>query len=246
MVRCSENGCLGFMGFIFSVGGWEKRTAGLGCAISFLFNLLSILFFFLCMHGGGMMFMPNLGTSFEAWCFSSIYDTLRQDNIWPNEQIHTNLYQLYISTLPNASYLPFPTHITKACCPSHPLKKLRSTLKPDMSMCTRTHNAFEAPRTASTSQFEDCTCATHDPSSVTDCTLTVPTAIYCNAQDGHHSGRSLLFTLPGPFLKHRQSHRKRLTRRTTRDARAPQAMAQISPSFSEFTWRVENSRPNGG
>jgi hypothetical protein len=122
MVRCSENGCLGVMGFIFSVQRLGKSNSRPW--LRYFFSLQSpFSFFFFCMHGGGMMFMLNLGTAFEAWCFSSIYDTSRQDNIRLNEQIHTNLYQLYISTLPNASLIPFPTYINKACCPSHPPQK---------------------------------------------------------------------------------------------------------------------------
>jgi hypothetical protein len=99
MVWSSENGCLGGVGgFFLSEVGKEEQPA-LGCAISFLFNLV---FGFFCMHGVGMLFMPNLGAAYEAWCFSFIYDTSRQDNIRLNEQTYTIYIQSLMSPFPNA------------------------------------------------------------------------------------------------------------------------------------------------
>jgi hypothetical protein len=143
---------------------------------------------------------------------------------------YTNYTYLHCQTLPLSPSLPtlikLAVHLT-------PLKKLRSTLKPDMSMCTRTHNGFEAPRTASTSQFECCACATYDPSLVNDCTLSqFPQQFTVTPMMGDMSGRSLLFTLPRPFPSTDEVTEKD-SRRTTCDARAPQAIPNL-PFFENL------------
>jgi hypothetical protein len=84
----------------FSVRGWERGTAG--AWLRDFFSLQSRFRFF-CMHGVGMMFMPNLGAAYEAWCFSFIYDTLRQDNIRLNERTYTIYSQSFMSSIQKAS-----------------------------------------------------------------------------------------------------------------------------------------------
>jgi hypothetical protein len=77
------------VGFFLLLKGWERGTAG--AWLRDFFSLQSRFRFF-CMHGVGMMFMPNLGAAYEAWCFFLfIYDTSRQDNIRLNERTYTIL-----------------------------------------------------------------------------------------------------------------------------------------------------------
>lgn len=69
MVRCTRERLSAWDFFFLSeVGKRNSRRL----AAPFLFSPIS--FSVLYMHGGSMGFMLDLGTAFEAWCFSFIYD----------------------------------------------------------------------------------------------------------------------------------------------------------------------------
>jgi hypothetical protein len=55
-----------FVGFFLLLEVGKEEQSALGCAISF--SQISLSIFSTCMVAG-MMFMPNLGAAYEAWCF---------------------------------------------------------------------------------------------------------------------------------------------------------------------------------